>query len=172
MNPACTGKVIALTLMLTLTGIQYHATDEDCDLIVIPNPIEHFKDITSCDFHSVFKTDSPGGWKVESRTCFDGTLTLPSPSPPLLFFLFLFAFLYFYCTVTLQYTIYTIHRNLLDVSHIFTFLISSQAVRVRLICVIITLTLTLSSMAASYPYRVALVLMTRGTTSTPLAMST
>ena len=54
--------------MLTLTGIQYKATTKDCDLIV-----------KSCDFQSVFKTDSPGDWKVESRTCFDGTLTLASP---------------------------------------------------------------------------------------------
>ena len=68
MNPACTGKVIALTLMLTLTGIQYRATDKNCDLIV-----------QSCDFHTTFKTDSPGDWLVESRTCFDGTLTLASP---------------------------------------------------------------------------------------------
>ena len=74
MNPACTGKVIALTLMLTLTGIQYKAADKNCDLIVV-----------SCDFFSKYATDSPGDWKVESRTCFDGTLTLPflfSPPPP------------------------------------------------------------------------------------------
>ena len=68
MNPVCTGKVIALTLMLTLTGIQYKATTQDCDLIV-----------KSCDFQNAFKTDSPGDWLVQSRTCFDGTLTLPSP---------------------------------------------------------------------------------------------
>ena len=66
MNPACTGKVIALTLMLTLTGIQYKATAKNCDLIV-----------ESCDFHNAFKTESPAQWLVESRTCFGGTLTLP-----------------------------------------------------------------------------------------------
>ena len=75
MNPACTGKVIALTLILTLTGIQYIAEYKNCDLIV-----------KSCDFHKAFKTDSPGYWKVESRTCFNGTLTLPSPSTPLFSF--------------------------------------------------------------------------------------
>ena len=68
MNPACTGKVIALTLLLTSTGIQYRAKSNNCDVIV-----------KSCDFHNIFKTDSPGAWKVESRTFFDGTLTLPSP---------------------------------------------------------------------------------------------
>ena len=80
MNPACTGKVVALTLMLTLTGIQYKATDENCDVI-----------LKSCDFHTAFETDSPGDWVVESRTCFGSTLTLhspltshphPSPRPP------------------------------------------------------------------------------------------
>ena len=87
MNPACTGKVIALTLMLTLTGIQYKASAKDCDLIVIPNQNPTYKDITSCDFQNTFKTDSTGEWLVESRTCFDGTLTLSSaltshpPSP-------------------------------------------------------------------------------------------
>ena len=155
MNPACTRKGIALTLMLTLTGIQYHALVKNCDLIV-----------KSCGFHKAFKTDSPGDWRVESRTCFNG---IP-PSPPLLscffflFFLLVFVFLlcfYFYCTSTLQYTIYTLQRNSLDVSHTSTILISSQAVRVRLICVKIiryaqTLSLTLSRMAD----RVALVLMT------------
>ena len=69
MNPACTGKVIALTLMPTLTGIQYLGGGyNNCDLIVV-----------NCDFFKEYETDSPGAWKVESRTCFDGTLTLPSP---------------------------------------------------------------------------------------------
>ena len=49
--------------MLTLTGIQYRATDKNCDLIV-----------QSCDFHNAFKTDSPGDWLVESRTCFGAAL--------------------------------------------------------------------------------------------------
>ena len=68
MNPACTGKVIALTLMLTLTGIQYDTTNKNCDLIVV-----------NCDFFNKYATDSPGDWVAESRPCFDGTLTLPSP---------------------------------------------------------------------------------------------
>ena len=76
MNPACTGKVIALTLLLTLTGIQYAAQWKNCDLIVVPN-----SKVQTCDFYNTFETDSPGDWKVESRTCFDGTLTLPSPLP-------------------------------------------------------------------------------------------
>ena len=59
MNPACTGNVIALTLMLTLTGIQYDATHKNCDLIV-----------KSCDFKNIFQTDSSEKWLVESRTCF------------------------------------------------------------------------------------------------------
>ena len=108
MNPACTGKVIALTLMLTLTGIQYSSA-KNCDLIILPmtNPKDANRDKTKCDFHETFKIESnPSEWVVESRTCFDGTLTLPSPSPPLLFFLFLFALLYFYFTFTLQYTIH------------------------------------------------------------------
>ena len=82
MNSACTGKVIAHTLMLTLTGIQY-ADYKNCDLIVVPNPTKKFSHITGCDFHNSFETDSPGAWKVESRTtCVGwggGTLTLPSP---------------------------------------------------------------------------------------------
>ena len=80
MNPACTGDVIALTLMLTLTGIQYLGPYKNCDLIVLPNPTEEFKDIKSCDFFKKFNTNPPTSqWIVESRTCFDGTLTLPSP---------------------------------------------------------------------------------------------
>ena len=67
MKPACIGKVIALTLILTLTGIQYKATNKDCDLILV-----------NCDFFNKYETDDPGLWKVESRTCFDGTRTLPT----------------------------------------------------------------------------------------------
>ena len=76
MNPACTGNVIALTLMLTLTGIQYKkytapaqvSDGGNCDLI-----------LETCDFFNKYATNDPGEWVAESRVCFDGTLTLPSP---------------------------------------------------------------------------------------------
>ena len=56
-RPACTGTALALTLVFTVTGIQYSAQAKNCDLIV-----------QSCDFHSTFKADWE--WLAESRTCF------------------------------------------------------------------------------------------------------
>jgi len=53
------------------TGIQYDASDKNCDLIVV-----------NCDFFKEYETDSPGEWKVESRTCFDGKADGVKTTPP------------------------------------------------------------------------------------------